>query len=202
LCLEVSQICNVNNNKQILKPFKKMKTIKKLSLMFAIGFATILSSCSKDEDPTTTSTIPATGTYINAKVDGADFTTIVAGQTAGSAVRNVVGGLNIILVSGSSVSLSDVQSQKNIALSLNNITAPGTYPLNGTSGNAGTYTDLNAGTTTTYSSTADCQGATGSVTVTAISATQIEGTFNFIGKKDGACSATKTVTEGSFRGVF
>ena len=179
-----------------------MKKIKKLSVMFAVGFAIILSSCTKEEAAASTSAVPTTGTYINAKVDGADFTTIIAGQSAGSAVRNVQGGLNIILVSGSSVSVSNVQSQKNIALSLNDITAPGTYPLKGTSGNAGVYSDVNGASTTSYSSAGDCQGATGSVTITSISATQIEGTFNFVGKKDGACSATKTVTEGSFRGVF
>ena len=179
-----------------------MKTIKKLSLMFAITFATILSSCTKDEEAASTLAVPATGTYINAKVDGADFTTVIAGQSAGSAVRNVAGGLNIILVSGSSVSLSNPQNQKNIALSLNDITAPGTYALRGTNGNSGIYSDINAGVSTSFSSAGDCEAATGSVTITAISATQIEGTFNFVGKKDGACSETKTVTEGSFRGVF
>ena len=177
-----------------------MKTIKKLSLMLAIAFATILTSCGGDNEGSSIA-IPATGSYINAKVDGADFTTVIAGQSAATASRSDSGGTTTILVGGSSVSLSDITSQKNIAISLNGITATGTYPINTNSGSAFIYTLLSSGSTISYA-TGDCANATGSVTITTLNATTIEGTFNFVGKRQEACSESKSVTNGSFRGMF
>ncbi|HEU0135887.1 MAG TPA: hypothetical protein VFQ50_01210, partial [Flavobacterium sp.] len=50
--------------------------------------------------------------------------------------------------------------------------------------------------------TSNCAGATGTITITAYDDTKVEGTFSFVGKVDEDCNMTKTVTNGSFRGVY
>lgn len=180
-----------------------MKTIKKLGLVLSLAIATILSSCSKDSNGGSSLAIPATGSYINAKIDGADFTTVIAGQSAATAVRNDNAGMTSILIGGSSVNMSDMTNSKTISLSLNGITAAGTYTLNSTNTESVLlYTIMNTTTQAqaTYT-TSECTGANGTVTISSISATKIEGTFSFTGKDD-ACTGTKTITNGTFRGVF
>ena len=68
-----------------------MKTLKKLSLVVAITFATVLSSCSNDSSGGGGISVPATGTYINAKVEGSDFTTVFSGQSTGVASKSGTG---------------------------------------------------------------------------------------------------------------
>ena len=178
-----------------------MKTIKKLGLVLSLAIATILSSCSKDSDGGSSLAIPATGSYINAKIDGADFTTVIAGQSAATAVRSGSDVSTSILIGGSSFNMADPSNSKTISLSLNGITATGTYNLNSENSESMLlYTIKNSTSQITYA-TGDCTGANGTVTISSISATKIEGTFSFTGKDD-ACTGTKTNTNGTFRGVF
>ena len=182
-----------------------MKTIKKLSLVFAITFATILSSCSNDSGGSSIS-VPATGSYINAVADGTDFTTVFSGQNTAVASKSGTGAQTLIQILGSSitnVSTSGADTAS-IAINLFGITTTGTYPLSPTTdGNVIGYTFIPSGATTgSVYSTGDCEGSTGTITITSFTATQIEGTFSCSAKKAETCDATKNISEGSFRGVF
>lgn len=185
-----------------------MKTIKHLSFAIALALATILSSCSKS-DSGSGSGAPATGTYILAKVDGVNFTTVYAGQnTGGVASKSGTGAGTLVQILGTSISnvSSTGADSANIAINLYGITATGTYPVSpATDGDLLAYTFSPAGSTTgtgTVYSTGECAGSSGTVTITSFTATQIEGTFAFTGKKSTTCDVTKTITNGSFRGVF
>ncbi len=85
----------------------------------------------------------------------------------------------------------------------------GTYNVNSTNEDDGyvgslTYVEVNLSTFAvgTYSSM-NCDNANGTITITFIDATKIEGTFSFTGKEvkeDESCSGTtKNITNGSFR---
>ncbi|OYU81662.1 MAG: hypothetical protein CFE23_04115 [Flavobacterium sp. BFFFF1] len=168
-----------------------MKTMKKFGFTAMAALAIALSSCSSDSDGGSGSNA---ATYINASVDGTAFETFeVQGQSSASASRIVSGSDTFITITGVS-STTDAME-----IVLHNITATGTYP-------AGPSNDLTLVYSATssqmaYASDADCTGATGTVTVTSISDTKIEGTFSFTGKTDD-CTGQKAVTNGKFRGTF
>lgn len=170
-----------------------MKTIKKFSAVVALTMMTIFSSCSSS-DSGGSGNIPATGSYINAKIDGASFTTLISGVSAASATRSGTGADTLIIVLGSSLSTNSVN------LSLYGISTTGTYTLNSSSDSVMAYVDS---TSSVAYGTGICEGSTGTLTVTYLDATKIEGTFTFTGKDGENCAAAaKNVTEGSFRGVF
>lgn len=170
-----------------------MKTIKKLSAMLALTMMTIFSSCSSS-DSGGSGNVPATGSYINAKVNGASFTTIISGVSAASASRSGSGADTLIMVLGSNLSANSV------SISLFGITSTGTYSLNSSSDSVMAYTESAAGVA--YG-TGICDGSVGTINVTYLDATKIEGTFTFTGKDGENCAAAaKNVTGGSFRGVF
>ena len=85
-----------------------------------------------------------------------------------------------------------------IAINLLGITATGTYTLNADSDSVIAYTPP---TGEAAYGTGGCSGASGTMNVTFIDNDKIEGTFSFTGKDVNNCetSATKTVTNGSFR---
>ncbi len=179
-----------------------MKTIKRLSLVFALIVAATISSCGGSDDAPAAAAIPATGSYINATVDGAAFTTVIMGQSA--AVCNTVGAgtSRLITVNGSSIDIANPTTSKTIIISLKGINTAGTYTISSTVNPDSLLAyAIATGSTTTAYTTGSCAGATGTITVTSISATKIEGTFSFTGKNDG-CSMSKSVTAGTFRGMF
>ncbi|WP_293873818.1 DUF6252 family protein [Flavobacterium sp.] len=182
-----------------------MKTIKHFSFAIVLALTTILSSCSKSDSG---SGAPATGSYILAKVDGANFTTVYAGQNTAVASKSGTGAQTLVQIVGTSVSNVSASGadSSNIAINLYGITAPGTYPVSPTTdGNVLAYTFSPSGSTTgmgTVYSTGDCAGSSGTITISSFTATQIEGTFSFTAKKSTTCDVTKTITNGSFRGIF
>ena len=181
-----------------------MKTIKKLSLVFAITFATVFSSCSNDNGGSGIS-VPATGTYINAKVSGSNFTTVIQGQNTGIATKSGSGAQTFIQIGGSSISniTTSGADSATISIGLYGVSAVGTYPLSPSTDSVLGYTFVAAGATTgSVYSTGDCEGSIGTITITSFTATQIEGTFSCTAKKAETCDSSKTITEGSFRGVF
>lgn len=167
---------------------KNLKTLRKITF---ITIAFLALSCSKDDNGGS-SNIPSSGSYINAKINGNSFSTTISGVSTASASRSGTGSETLIFVIGSNI------ESKNINLTLYGITAPGTYTLNSDSDSVMSTVDSGVA----YS-TGGC-GVSGTLKVTAIDATKIEGTFSFTGKDTDNCatSATKTVTNGSFRGVF
>jgi len=177
-----------------------MKTLQNITktLLIATSFFAV-ASCSKDDDnnnqvPVTP--VPANTSFVTATVDGAAFTSILFGTSIASASRSGSGDMTLIQVLGSNFSAD------NIALNLLGITTTGTYTIDPSlDGSVMAFTPGSGGVS--YS-TGECSGSGGTLIVTAIDNTKIEGTFSFTGKDVDNCesSATKTVTNGTFKGVF
>ncbi len=182
-----------------------MKKLKNLSLVFALVAATTFVSCSKDDAPAPAAPPAVAGTngsYIESgSADNAPFTTVIMGQSAAIAQRiTAPNGVELIGMHGTHVSLTDTSGSRTISISLEGITEPGTYTLNSESDSVLSY-DLYLNNVLTTYSTNQCSGSTGTITITAIDATKFEGTFSFTAKEEG-CTVAKTVTSGSFRGIF
>jgi hypothetical protein len=65
-----------------------MKTLKSISKLALVVFAVVLSSCSKDSDSSSSNQATPSGSYINARVDGASFSTTIAGVSTASGSRS------------------------------------------------------------------------------------------------------------------
>ncbi|AWI24572.1 DUF6252 family protein [Flavobacterium pallidum] len=177
-----------------------MKTFKKIGLTALMALALVFNSCSSDSDGGGSSSL---STYISAKVDGTSFETAsIQGQSVGVAMKQGTGDMQLITIScGDQTTITD-QDYKAIYIALvGPITAGTTYQVNSTTNNTLGYTETAGDNDVTWD-TGDCENATGSITVTSISDTKIEGTFTFTGSKEDACSSQKTVTNGKFRGTF
>lgn len=175
-----------------------MKTFKTFSKLALVVFAVIISSCNKDDAPAPAqSQIPATGSYITAKIDGADFTTTIFGVSTATANRVGTGPNALIQVLGTDLGGNNIS----ITLADLNIIAGQTYTLNPSlDGSVMAYVSTTSGGA--YG-TGICEGSIGTLVVTTYDNTKIEGTFSFTGKDGENCSATpKVITSGSFRGVF
>ena len=179
-----------------------------LSIIALLAITSI--SCSKDEPAATTPT-PApvvvnppsttTGTYINATIDGVAFGTIAGPQLRATRTSN--GAITVIEVIGTHSTAETNGSRRGISINLNSITTVGTY--NVASNNSAQsvvllHNVVNAQFAVTNYFCGSCN-TTGTVTITAIDAAKVEGTFSFTGANDN-CSVIKTITAGSFRGVF
>lgn len=174
-----------------------MKTFKTFSKLALVAFAVIISSCSKDDTPAQTQ-VPATGSYITAKVDGADFSSTVFGVSTATANRVGTGPNALIQILGADLGGNNIS----ITLIDLNLVAGQTYTLNPSlDGSVIAYVSTTSGGAAF--GTGICEGSTGTLVVTAYDNTKIEGTFSFTGKDGENCSATaKAITNGSFRGVF
>ncbi len=175
-----------------------MKTFNKIGKLALVALTVIISSCSKDDNNGGGSSVPATGSYINAKVDGTNFSSTIQGISTASVNRVGTGPNALIQILGSELSGNNIS----ITLIDLNLVAGQTYTLNPSlDGSVMAYTVI-AGGGAGYG-TGICEGSVGTLKVTAYDNTKIEGTFSFTGKDGENCSAAaKNVTEGSFRGVF
>ena len=174
-----------------------MKTLKNLVKFSILSISLFLASCSGDDAAAevVSNNIPGSGSYIMAKVDGADFNSVIFGVTTASATRMETMTGTMITILGAN------QNADSIVINLMGITATGTYTIDPSVDSVLAFTPVTGGVS--YS-TGECSGTTGTLVVTAIDNAKIEGTFSFKGKDSDTCpsSAMKTVTEGSFRGVF
>lgn len=152
-------------------------------MMAASASLVLLASCTKDDNA---SGAPASGSYLRAKVDGAEFTSKFGGQEMA-----VVTKLDEVI----SISATNGASNEGMTLNLQGVTKTGTYTIDSESDSTLAYMKSDA------FATDSCDGATGTVVVTAMDAHKIEGTFKFTGKNMD-CDASKTVTDGTFRAVF
>jgi uncharacterized protein DUF6252 len=177
-----------------------MKTFKKFGFTALAALAIALSSCSSDSDGGGGSS--SLDTYISAKVDGANFeTTSFQGQSLGVATKSGSGDSQAIIVSCSNA--TDVTSQNFEAIHIaiiGPVTVGNTYDVNSNTNTTLGYVMANPSNVSW--DTGDCDGATGTITITALTDTKIEGTFTFTGAKDDDCASHKVVTEGEFRGTF
>jgi hypothetical protein len=124
------------------------------------------------------------------------FTAVVDGETwaadditiAAQTVPSVPGGF--VITGSRTRSATDVAS---IGLSLYNVTGPGTYPLGvlpSVFGGIGTYGEATGAWVTPYT------GASGTVTLSTLTATRIAGTFAFTASNNAGGS--RAITEGRF----
>lgn len=154
------------------------------------------AACSSDSDGNGGGSTPS-GTYLKAKVNGTQFQTLeIQGQSLAVANKTGSGANTLIMIQGS----GDMTATNSMVINLIGITETGTYNITpDDDGNVLAYVE-NANTKS-YD-TSNCEGATGVLKITALTDTKIEGTFSFTGKDDENCSDTRSVTDGSFRGVF
>ena len=177
-----------------------MKTIKTAfkTILLLVSFSTVLISCGGDDDvpPVTPVTPAANSSFVKAKVNGQAFSSYIFGTSAASANISNAGPEQLIQVLGANL------NSDNISITLYGITAPGTYEINPS--NDGSVMAYVPGSGGVGYSTGECSGSGGTIVITTLTSTKIEGTFSFLGKDIDNCgsSPTKTVTEGSFRGVF
>lgn len=167
--------------------------------LFTSGFAVLtltaltLVACGDDDAQTNTNTLPD-GTYIQGKVDGTMFSSTIMGQSTAIATRQGTGEGTLITVQGTSMDTNTM------LVAMMGITTTGTYTVDAE--DDGTVLAYFGASESTSYDTSDCAGASGTLNITFIDATKVEGTFSFVGKNDDNCSQSKTVTEGSFRGIF
>jgi len=176
-----------------------MNTIKTTfkRILLLVTFSALVISCGGDDEEQIVPVVPQTNTsFVKAKVNGQAFSSYIFGTSAASANISGSGSGTLIQVLGSNL------NGNNISLTLLGITEPGTYDINPSlDGSVMAYTSGSGGVS--YS-TGECSGSGGTLVVTTLTNTKIEGTFSFTGKDSNTCdtSETKTVTEGSFRGIF
>jgi hypothetical protein len=122
----------------------------------------------------------------SAKIDGANWASTAGVEAVGVPV-SVPG---IFALTGSQ------PGGQTIIITLYNIPGPGTYPL----GTGVSVPGGNALISTTAGGWRTAQsGADGTITITTLTATRMEGTFNFTAVAfTGGATGTKTVTDGSF----
>ena len=154
-----------------------------LALATALAFA--VAACG-DDGPTG----PGGGSKsMSATIDGADVTFPSTGVTA-------VYTNNVLQIGGTTVT----NPVRQVNISLNGITATGTYNLNPAAlpNNLATVTIVSGGSASVW--TTALSPATGSITLTTLSGDRVAGTFQFTGQAGPGTPATgqKSVTSGSF----
>lgn len=161
-----------------------MKTILKTIAILFITSLTI--SCGSNDNPAT----PTSNYFLKAKIDGVQYQT--------DAALRVLSNSSADRIQITSV-LSDNRS---FELQIDRPTGIGTYSVPTPSGVNYVlrmqYSDATSATSVWR--TDACSATSGTLTITALSATEISGTFSFVGKRTGSCSdPAKVITEGSFK---
>ena len=167
-----------------------MKTIK---TTFAILIITIFTfSCSNNDEVLSPAQNqpPASNYFFKAKIDGVQYTASAAHVLAGSSTDRIT-------------ITSVISDNRNFELQISRPTGLGTYnyPLPSGSDYVLRMSYGDASSATAIWRTGTCASTTsGTLTITAISATEISGTFSFTGKRTSFCSdPAKQITEGSFK---
>lgn len=169
-----------------------MKTFKNTLVILAVILLTI--SCSSDSDANENNPVPqATNYFLKAKIDGVLYESSTAlGVLAGRS------GDRITITSASSDNRSF-----NIVLSHAPTNAVGTYTIPVPEGADYLLKMEHGDGTTAVFSAGACSGLSGTLRITSVSATVIEGTFSFTAKRSSGCAQeAKVITEGSFKSPF
>jgi len=176
-----------------------MKTMKQIGIALTLSLTLLVTSCSSDSSGGNGFSGPATGTFVKAKVAGTSI--LAEGQYANGGYN----GGNLVLqgfsIDGKSVNIQLYAIDGSLEVGTYNMSS--TNPEDVTVGSL-SLIDINTSTLTslTYSS-AICSNASGTVNITFVDNTKIEGTFSFTGREvrenDDCSGGTKNVTDGSFR---
>ncbi|MGC4040292.1 MAG: DUF6252 family protein [Flavobacterium sp.] len=169
-----------------------MRTIKNLGLAIVLAVTTIFTSCSSSDGDGGGGGNAALGT-ITAKVGGASFTSMSAATAA-------THQSTMLIIQGSDA------TGKAIQLMLSGVTAAGTYEISNTAGISviANYTEVNVSNpmaSQAWAAPYENSGVAGSITITSLTDTNVQGTFNFTGKNQNGTD-TKAVTDGSFNVNF
>lgn len=169
--------------------------MKILKNTFAILLVTILAfSCGNDDAPAPTP--PATFDYfLKAKVDGVQFEAVAPRVLAGKTADRITISAILPDLRSFKITIDDYPSNP-IGTYVVPASASSTYIADlEFSDNSSSSSIFTAGTA------CGATGTRGTVIITAISATEISGTFSFTGTKtSGTCPRpTKVITEGSFK---
>ncbi len=159
-----------------------------------LAMAVAVMSCSSDDDGGNGGGSTPGGTYVKAKVGGTmNETYRIQGISVATAITNGTGDGRLIMIGGS----IDQMGTKAWSINLLGINAEGEYSIGPDSNSTVAYVENQV----SYDNS-NCAGATGTVNITHIDDEKVEGTFSLTAKNDEDCSQTRTITEGSFRGVF
>ena len=160
---------------------------------FALLLVTLITfSCSSgDEGPSPAQTqTPASNYFFKAKIDGVQYTASAAQVLSGSSTDKIT----VTSVTSDNRNF-ELQIVRPTGLGIYIYPAPATanYVLRMSYGDASSATAIwKIGTCASTTS--------GNVTITALSATEISGTFSFTGKRTSSCSdPAKQIAEGSFK---
>lgn len=174
-----------------------MKAVKLIGKCLFLSLSMVVLSCSSDDDGGSSGGSVPNGTYIKAKVDGTQYVTYnIQGFSAGVATSTGSGAGRLIMVTGS----NDMGGETAFSVNLVGINATGEYQIGPDSDSTLAFV-LTGGSGVSYD-TSDCAGATGTINITTLNDTKVEGTFSFTGKDDENCTDSKSITSGSFRGEF
>lgn len=171
------------------RPARQRHSSRRLFTAIAI----LLAACGGDSGPTGTGGGGGGGgggSHLTATVAGESF----AANDASLSQGVQAGAAGLFVIAGTD--LSGTGSGRALNLALYNIRGPGTYPLGvapSVPGGLGIVVDNGAGWDTPLS------GAAGTVTITALTATRIAGTFEFSAEAvSGGATGTRSVTNGDF----
>lgn len=169
-----------------------MKTLKNT---FGILLITVLAiSCGKDDAPEPAPT-PTFDYFLRAKVDGVQFEAVAPRILAGKTANRITVSAILPNLRSFEITISDYPSNP-VGTYVIPAPASSTYLANlKFSDNSSSSSIFTAGTA------CGATGTRGTVVITAISATEISGTFSFTGTQTtGTCPRpTKVITEGSFK---
>ncbi|GEM_PF-3417109 len=167
----------------------KNTIVKVMLVAFTIFSISLTTSCSSDDETPQNQTPVGSDYFFRAKVNTVSYdataaqtnaTKIGSGATTTITINSAIGG-------------------KSFKFTLIGTPATGTYPLDYNSSNG----DLGYVESSLNYSTLICPDNSGTLTITTLNSTSIEGTFNFVVKSSTICSdAAKTITEGSFKSRF
>lgn len=169
-----------------------MKTIKKAGIVLTMALVTILSSCGGSDDNGGGGS--GSGGFVKAKVDGASFA--ASGQLVMGQIAEGNFSMQGVTTAGTSIAIN--------VFAYDGTLETGVYNLSAASNNDN-YTgsvsyNMVSGTTATVYNSLGCDTGIGSVEITFIDATKIEGKFSFNAKNTETCQgAAKNVTAGTFR---
>ncbi|MFM2213644.1 MAG: hypothetical protein RL427_907 [Bacteroidota bacterium] len=178
-----------------------MKTMKQFGLALSFSVMAMLSSCSSSsgDDNGGGFSGPATGSFVKATANGTNV--LAEGQFANGGYESGNLVLQGMTIEGKSVNIQ--------LYALDGTLDVGTYNVSSTNTEDNyigslTYMEINTSTFTTASySSQICDNASGTIEITYVDATKIEGTFNFTGKElkenEDCSGGTRSITNGSFR---
>ena len=171
-----------------------MKTIKHISFGILLVVATILSSCSSDGGSGGGGGTGSVGTF-KAKIGSTNFTSI---PQAANAILATNGTFQNLSMSG-----ADATGKSLILTIIGENIGVGTYALQdqGTPIVSGTYTEANLSNpaaSIVFGAPYDGGGNSGSIIITAKTATNVQGTFSFTAINATTGSGTKAITNGVF----